>query len=66
MKILDFGFMQGDGILEAKIDGGFYHISSDKHGFLVTACVVSECYRIGVFSNIYDALDAANKHYNGE
>jgi hypothetical protein len=63
---LDFRFLQGDEILEARVDGGFYHISSDKHEFLVTACVVSECYRIGVFQNIYDALDAANNHYKGK
>lgn len=65
MEKLDFRFLKRDETLEAKVEGGFYHISSDKHGFLATACVVSECYKIGVYSSIYDALDAANNHYKG-
>lgn len=66
MKRLDFGFLAHEDILEATVDGGFYHIGPCKQGFHVSACVAHECYKIGEFSNIYDALDAANKHYNGE
>lgn len=66
MKILDFGFLAHEDILEATVDGGYYHIGGSENGFYVRACVASECYKVGEFSNIYDALDAANKHYNGE
>lgn len=66
MNKLDFGFLTHDDVLEARVDGGYYHIGGSKNGFYVSACVAYECCKVGEFSNIYDALEAANKHFNGE
>ena len=60
---LDFRFLSHD-VLEARIDGGFYHILESI--FHVSAYAAHELYTIGDFQNIYDALDAANNHYKGK
>jgi hypothetical protein len=66
MKKLDFGFLQHDDLLEARVEdgNGFYQIGANKAGFLVTAYLNSKCLEIGKFPDIYEALDAANQHYN--
>lgn len=63
MKRLDFGFLKYDDLLEARTDTGFYHLIPHKDDFRVTLND-GEYHLIGDFPNIYDALDAANKHYN--
>lgn len=63
---LDFRFLAHDDTLEARIDGGYYHISGWASVFRVNAYVAHEHYAIGDFDNIYDALEAANNHYKGK
>lgn len=62
---LDFRFLSHDDILEARVDGGYYHIIGNGNIFHVIAYVAHDLYTVGDFDNIYDALDAANNHYKG-
>lgn len=65
MKQLEFKFLQHDGILEARFNNGYYQIQTGDVGFTVHAVIGGiNYYNIGNFSDIYTALDAANKHYN--
>ena len=63
MDKLNFGFLAHDDILEATVDGGYYHIFQGKAGFSVRAFVANESYNVGDFEDIYTALDGANDHY---
>lgn len=60
MMKLDFGFLSCEDILEATVKEGFYHIYCD---FSLTAYLNRECYELGQFKTIYEALDAANVDY---
>jgi hypothetical protein len=65
MKILDFKMLPHDGILEARIEHGYYHIlEGDNGGFNVQFVIGHNYHHIGNFPDIYAALDAANKNYN--
>ncbi len=60
---LDFRFMQGDAILEARTKLGYYHVYEFKDGFRVSGYVNKETFVADDYPNIYEALDAANDHY---
>ncbi len=65
MKSLDFKFLPHDGILEARIEHGYYHIlEGDEGGFNVQFVIGRNYHHVGNYPDIYAALDAANMNYN--
>jgi hypothetical protein len=64
--MLKFNFMQGDGFLEARVDGGFYAIyQNDINGDFVVYGSFNCCsLDLGTHPDIYKALEVANEHWN--
>lgn len=66
MGLLNFKIAPFDGMLEATTDGGYYNISDYGNTLHVSGWVNGEGFDIGDFPDIYQALRAANAHYNKE
>lgn len=65
MELLDFRIAAHDGLLEARVPDGYYAILDyGRDGFTVSGYVNSACFDVGGYTDIYQALDAANKHYD--
>jgi ribosomal protein L7/L12 len=65
--MLKFNFMQGDGVLEARVENGCYSIyqAAETSGEFTVFAYVNCCsIDLGKHSDIYKALEVANEHWN--